>query len=159
DLAEVCAALEPFAAGQGPAALAAPDQSQLPAHAAVVAWVDVAALPKAADPDGDHWACVVRPRGEPAWVRLPGSGPHRAWTEADDLLPRQVAEWCRQPPGALSTSQDEVRLRRLGEQRLGPLAGHLGATADLPAVRHLLVLPSPALAGVPVEALTDRYTV
>jgi CHAT domain-containing protein len=42
---------------------------------------------------------------------------------------------------------------RLYEQRLAPLEKHLGRTKGLPAVRHLIVLPSPALAGVPVEAL------
>jgi hypothetical protein len=42
---------------------------------------------------------------------------------------------------------------RLQQQRLGPLAKHLDG------VRHLIVLPSPALAGVPVEVFAERYTV
>lgn len=49
--------------------------------------------------------------------------------------------------------------RRLASQRVDPLAGHLAATADLPAVRRLIVVPVGRMAGVPVEALTDRYLV
>jgi hypothetical protein len=42
----------------------------------------------------------------------------------------------------------------LRAQRLGPLAGALGATADgLPTARRLIVLPARALAGLPIEAL------
>src|SRR5262249_17636010 len=49
--------------------------------------------------------------------------------------------------------------RRLRGQRLEPLARALSARGGLPPVRNLLVLPAPALAGVPVEAFTDGYTV
>jgi CHAT domain-containing protein len=41
---------------------------------------------------------------------------------------------------------------------LAPLAKHLLATADLPAVRHLIILASPQMAGVPVEALVEAPT-
>jgi CHAT domain-containing protein len=54
----------------------------------------------------------------------------------------------------------------LYSQRLVPLARHLGATTDLPAVRHLIILPSPRMAGIPAEALLaaraeqqPRYTI
>src|SRR5262249_5743713 len=43
--------------------------------------------------------------------------------------------------------------RRLREQRLAPLAKHLAG------VRRLVMLPSSALAGVPVEVFADGYTV
>src|SRR5207244_6323842 len=43
-------------------------QGQLPADAALVTWLDLKALPKAADPNGEHWGCVVRNSGEPVWV-------------------------------------------------------------------------------------------
>jgi hypothetical protein len=44
--------------------------------------------------------------------------------------------------------------------RMVPLRPHLAATEDLPAVRHLIVLPSPALAGLPLEVLlpVDAHT-
>jgi hypothetical protein len=47
--------------------------------------------------------------------------------------------------------------QRLYRQRLQPLAAHLAATADLPAVRHLVVLPSDWMDGIPLEVLADRY--
>jgi tetratricopeptide (TPR) repeat protein len=127
-------------------------QARVPPAAALVAWVDVPARPRAADPDGEHWACVVRHRGAPVWVRLPGSGPDRAWTEADDLLPKQVREGLVQPPAEGGPPWRDGAARLYG-QRLAPLAECLAATPDLPAVRHLIILPSRALAGVPVEAL------
>jgi hypothetical protein len=48
---------------------------------------------------------------------------------------------------------------KLYRQRLGPLDKDLAACDDLPAVRRLLVLPSPALAGVPAEVFADGDTV
>jgi CHAT domain-containing protein/tetratricopeptide (TPR) repeat protein len=127
-------------------------QAQLPAIAALVAWVDLPAPPQAADPNGEHWACVVRQRGEPVWVRLPGTGPDRAWTEADDQLPQQVWEGLVKPPAEGAPPWHDGAAR-LYAQRLAPLAESLDATPELPAVRHLVILPSRALAGVPVEAL------
>src|SRR5262249_51949030 len=50
-------------------------QAELPADAALLAWLDGKTLPGAADPAGDHWACVVRRAGLPSWVKLTGSGP------------------------------------------------------------------------------------
>src|SRR5262249_41721037 len=44
-------------------------QAALPADAALVGWVDLpAAGPKAADPDGDHWAVLLRHSGGPVWA-------------------------------------------------------------------------------------------
>src|SRR5262249_27615355 len=45
-------------------------QAALPADAAFLAWVDVAARGIQ-----EHWGCVVRSQGPPHWERLPGSGP------------------------------------------------------------------------------------
>src|SRR5262249_29602064 len=49
-------------------------------------------------------------------------------------------------------SGEELRTRLHG-QRLAPLEKHLRG------VRHLLVVPAGPMSAVPVEALTDRYTV
>jgi tetratricopeptide (TPR) repeat protein len=124
-------------------------QAALPADVALVGWVDLpAAGPKAADPDGEHWGVLLRHSGEPVWVRLRGSGPKNTWTEADTQLPRQLGE-------ALQSSRGEWQAlaARLRRQRLGPLAKRLDG------VRHLIILPSPALAGVPVEVFAQGYTV
>src|SRR5262249_41622376 len=51
-------------------------------------------------------------------------------------------------------TEDWPQLReRLYRQRLAPLEAHLKD------VRRLLVVPAGWMAGVPVESLTDRYTV
>jgi CHAT domain-containing protein len=44
-------------------------------------------------------------------------------------------------------------LAKLRTQRIEPLAKALAATAGLPPARRLIVLPSPALAGIPIEAI------
>ena len=126
-------------------------QVQLPADAALVGWLDLGTWPKAADPRGDHWACVVRHAGTPIWVRIEGTGPDRAWTQADGDRPGQVRRMLSE--GAATAWQQP--LAALAEQRLGPLDLALRARGDLPAVQHLIVLPSPALAGIPVEALLE----
>src|SRR5262249_44836034 len=124
-------------------------QTRLPADAALVGWLDLKTMPQAADPRGDHWACVVRRTGAPRWVRIPGTGPDQVWTPADDQQPGQV----RALLGRRDAPPCQALLSAIAAQRLGPLEPALGARDGLPAVRHLIVLPSPALAGVPVEAM------
>jgi hypothetical protein len=53
----------------------------------------------------------------------------------------------------------EVQAQRLRRQRLGPVTSYLAASGDRPAVRRLVILPSPWLAGVPVELIAEEYTV
>jgi tetratricopeptide (TPR) repeat protein len=133
-------------------------QARLPAGAALVAWLDIEAAPRAAHPGGHHWACVLRHRGEPVWVRLPGSGPGGAWADDDSQLPERVREALADPSRAAGGGWHGL-VRQLYAQRLAPLEGHLRGEPGGTAVKHLVVLPSPALAGVPLEALADRYTV
>jgi hypothetical protein len=123
-------------------------QAQLAPDAALVFWADVAARPGGADPNGEHWGCVVRHSGPPAWVRLPGSGPNGTWTDDDDRLPRLLRDDL-----ARGESDAAARGRRLAAQRLEPLAPHLAG------VTRLVVVPAGRMAGVPVEALSDRYLV
>src|SRR5262249_41917041 len=59
-----------------------------------------------------------------------------------------------------SPSEDWQRLAgKLRQQRLAPLAEHLKASGDLPAVRHLVVLPSILMDGIPPELLAEGMTV
>ena len=103
-LAELTALERDLTAKYGPAAGQTYDlatiQAHLPPDAALVAWLDLGALPRAAEPGGMHWACLVRARGQPAWVALTGSGPQRAWTDDDDRLPARVymPRSSRRPP-------------------------------------------------------------
>jgi CHAT domain-containing protein/tetratricopeptide (TPR) repeat protein len=133
-------------------------QERLPEGAALLAWLDLSDMAKRTDPQGDHWACLVRRRGAPVWVRLRGTGPDGAWTEGDDRLAVQVRRAFAARPGA-SKGEWKDLAGRLARQRLGPLEEHLKGKPGEPALRHLIVLPSHQMAGVPVEALTDRFTV
>jgi CHAT domain-containing protein len=104
---------------------------------------------------------VVRKSGPPAWVKLPGSGPEHTWTADDDHLAGRLREAFIVRPGDATPAWREPAAG-LYRQRLEPVAKRLGAAGELPPVRHLIVLPSPALAGVPVEALLPEaaaYTV
>jgi CHAT domain-containing protein len=129
-------------------------QKQLPADAALVFWIDWRAFPKAADPQGDHWACIVRHKGTPAWFRLSGSGDNGAWTDTDSRLPRRLSD-------SLANGESDWRLlaRCLYQQRLKPLESTLRAGGGSPAVRRLIVVPIGWMAGIPIEALTDEFLI
>ncbi len=131
-------------------------QAALPADAALVAWVDVPPLgPAAAVPDGEHWGVVVRSRDVPSWIAMPGTGPDRRWTEDDTGLSAWVRAELRNRPGGRATDT-QVLVERLRARRFLPLMKALGATTvGLPAARRLIVLPSRAMAGIPVEALLE----
>jgi CHAT domain-containing protein len=122
-------------------------RAALPADAALLAWVDVADKSGAVQ---EHWGCVVRPKGNPQWERLPGTAAEGKWTHEDDQLPTQFRE-------ALAKSAPSAAVEALGKklhaQRLAPLAKHLAG------VKRLFVAPAGQMAGVPIEALTDQYTV
>jgi CHAT domain-containing protein/tetratricopeptide (TPR) repeat protein len=108
-------------------------QRALRADTALVGWLDVR---------NHHWACVVRHEGNPAWVRIAGSGKDGAWTEEDNEKPARLRHVL-----ADNKSGWENEAAGLARQRLTPLLPYLiGA-------KRVLVLPSPALAGVPIEAL------
>jgi tetratricopeptide (TPR) repeat protein len=129
-------------------------QAALPADAALVAWVDIPpAGPNAADPDGEHWGVIVRSRGVPAWTAIAGTGPGGLWTQNDTAQAEQFRTKLRSLPGACPADLSPI-LERLRAQRLEPLAKSLGATADgLPAARELIILPSRAMSGIPIESL------
>jgi tetratricopeptide (TPR) repeat protein len=129
-------------------------QKQLPADAALVLWIDLRDFPGAADPRGDHWACVVRSSGPPRWVQLDGTGAKGAWTESD----RRAAVNLRSRVARGKPDWSDLA-RRLSEQRLRLLEPLLEAGGGMPEVRHLVVIPTGVMAGVPVELLTDRYRV
>lgn len=123
-------------------------QASLPADTALIGWLDIPGQSKAVDPNGEHWAVLLRSSGDPIFVRLYGSGDKHAWTDADTQLPSELRTALQSPRGQWQPLAERLRL-----QRLQPLAKHLQG------VRHLIVLPSTALAGVPVEVLADKYTV
>jgi len=138
-------------------------QKVLPADAALVAWVDIPPTgPNAANRDGEHWGVVVRAHGVPRWVRVTGTGPEGRWTEDDTALPGLVRGELRGRPDG-NAAKLQPLIKRLRAQRIEPLANALArAPEGLPPAQRLIVLPSRAMAGIPVEAVLapdDRKTV
>jgi CHAT domain-containing protein len=116
-------------------------QSALPDDAAIVAWVDCGL---------DHWGVVVRHQGAPKWIELKGSGPDGNWRQEDEVLPAKVREILQYP----DPNTDWRSWRDdLAKQRMRPLTEHLDE------IKQIIVLPSASMAGIPIEALTDRYNV
>lgn len=126
-------------------------QPSIPIEAALVGWLDLKTKSSPADPRGDHWACVVRREGPPVWIKLTGTGTDGAWTESDEQRP-DVARKLLGDPSAEPVGK---ALEELARQRLGPLDVALAARGGLPAVDHLIILPSPSVAGVPIEPLLE----
>src|SRR5262249_56848731 len=110
-------------------------QAALREDAALLAWVDLADQATRADPKGDHWACLVRHRGAPVWVRLPGTGRGGAWTNDDDWLAARSRDAFAQRPVEPDAPWKELA-RKLFLQRLEPLKEHLKARDNLPPTRH-----------------------
>jgi tetratricopeptide (TPR) repeat protein len=129
-------------------------QDMILADVALVAWVDIEQEgPAAADPDGEHWGVVVRKRGTPAWIPLLGAGEEGRWTDDDTNLRRRLRVALTARP-TNDTPDPTDLIKALCAQRLEPLETYLAATSDgLPAAHRLIVLPSSALAGIPIESL------
>ena len=133
-------------------------QARLREDTALLAWVDLSDQDRRADPKGDHWACLVRHRGAPVWVRLSGTGPDGAWNDEDDRLPARARVAFGNRPADRAGQWNDLA-RRLARQRVVPLEEHLQGGAEFPPVRHLIVLPSHQMRRIPAEALTDKLTV
>jgi tetratricopeptide (TPR) repeat protein len=131
-------------------------QAALPADAALIAWVDIGPVgPNATDPGGDHWGVVLRAKGIPTWVRIPGEGAMGLWTDDDTNLAVQARSELRRRPDRRSSRLGSLVVK-LRSRRLDPLADALGPASGLPPARTLIVLPSSAMAGIPIETLLDR---
>jgi hypothetical protein len=123
-------------------------QQHLPADAALVLWVD-------SDYLNEHWGCVLRRQGPPVWQALKGNGPAGAWADQDSRLAARLYAALNATGG-----DDPASLAAaFRKQRLEPLAPHLKATGDLPAVRRLFVVPTGLLGYIPVEVLSDEHEV
>ena len=114
---------------------------------ALIVWCDLGTRDGAVQ---EHWGCAVRSAGGPVWERLPGTGPKREWVEDDKVrafrLQRAITE---------GAPTDEIRTlaRQVYDQRLAPLAPHLKG------IKHLYIVPTRAMARLPVEAVTNEYRI
>lgn len=127
----------------------------LPPNAALITWVDIDAAPFAADPHGEHWACLVRKDKEPAWIRIPGVSPDGNWREKDieDIKDFKVVLASKETEG-----HDWVELASsLARQRFEPLRPFIQGGDGQPPIEHLIVLPSNALGVVPLEPILAAW--
>lgn len=122
-------------------------RASLAEDSAVVGWIDIPGNPSTGTGE-EHWGVVLRSRGDPSWVKLPPADSASGWTAKDD----RIADECREALRNPDIDWQEHR-RVLVRQRLAPLEPHLQD------VRSLIVLPSRRMAGIPLEALTDRHVV
>src|SRR5207244_2760278 len=76
-------------------------------------WVDSKGQPAAHDPNGEHWAFILRPTGNPVVVGLRGSGANDAWTEADTSLAAEMRAAVQAPHGDLRLLAERLRKQRL----------------------------------------------
>jgi hypothetical protein len=110
-------------------------QKAIPEGTALVGWVDT---------EWEHWACLLGHAGDPIWVHVPGSGKDGAWTKQNEA----IAQGLR---GELDPATARGKAGPLADamarRQLEPLRPHLAG------LRRLIVVTSPGLAGVPVEAL------
>jgi CHAT domain-containing protein len=117
-----------------------------------VTWVDIVPERNAADPGGEHWVCLVRHTGEPAWIRLNGTGPDGSWTEADVRMTAGMRKtFVRSSTHPAMAWKDLAR--KLAAQRLAPVIDHLRVATGLSGVNSLIILPAWDLNGIPIEVL------
>jgi CHAT domain-containing protein/tetratricopeptide (TPR) repeat protein/tRNA A-37 threonylcarbamoyl transferase component Bud32 len=121
-------------------------QRAMPADAALLLWVDVRDRGV-----NEHWGCIVRRSGEPAWESLMGTGPDGAWTKDESSLTQNLRE--AMASATVGAGEIQALAQRVYAQRIAPLAKHLTG------VKSLYVAGVNQMAGVPVEVLTDDYTV
>lgn len=122
-------------------------QASLSHADAIVGWLDHELLP------GDHrsWGFVIRSEGPVQWERLPSSvpGESRAGAEQFAAFRDEVAGVDTSAFAMLQQISEETA-RSLWRQRFGPLRVHLSG------VETLIVMPSGAMAGLPIDALMDE---
>ncbi len=127
-------------------------QRHLPKHTALVGWEDILGYPEGRPSQLEgHWVYVVRAEGPPTWVRLRGQGEKGNWTQAERGLAREFLASISAPPDKPDVWKEVGA--RLYAQRVEPLMKHLGPTPTLPAVTHLIVLPSSLLGRTPIEPI------
>ena len=135
-------------------------QRQLRYDEALVAWIDQ--WPNADGRPGvaEHWACVIRSQGSPAWVPLPGTGQGGAWTGDDaDLLTQFQQQVSKAAPRFADQRSVAAMADEVDQQRLKPLEAALAARGELPRVAHLFALSSSTVNAVPWSAVTQQYTI
>jgi len=122
-------------------------QASMEENTAIIGWLDVGF--GKAGPDGgprprESWCYAIRRSGPVSWARVPASPARSDGPRAQVLRFREALA----DPDAPGTAVDRDA-RRLWRERLEPLLG------ALEGAERLVVVPSGAMLGVPVEVLAD----
>jgi tetratricopeptide (TPR) repeat protein len=123
-------------------------QKQISADTAVVFWFGLF---------GHHYGCVLRSEGLPRFAPLVGTGPKGAWIREDQSLPDRLYRSLVDPDSS-GTGREKL-VAAVRKQRIEPIRGLLAAQGRQPAIKRLVVVPTRAMARVPVELLAPEYTV
>ncbi len=116
--------------------------------AAILYWLDISDRYHSVS---EHIACVVRRDGKPKWERLPGTGAEGKWTMEDSLIAGQLRDELAMKNPSQRTI--ESLTKKLHAQRIAPVLKHLDG------VKTLYIVGVNEMAGIPVELLTDQFTI
>jgi CHAT domain-containing protein len=117
-------------------------QAALPEDAALIGWLDV----RFGRDDGDSWCYAIRSRGPVAWERT-GSRPVEEGLRAASARTRSFGARLADPASPDAVVRRESH--QLWLERIAPLRH------ALEGVEAVIVVPSGAMLGVPVETLVD----
>jgi CHAT domain-containing protein len=92
------------------------------------------------------------------WIRLTGSGKDGKWTRQERDLHLRLYDLLVRPQVG-STRERQSTIAQLRRLRLEPLLAHLRERDGLPAVEHLLVVPTGWAAHVPLEVLDPDHRI
>ncbi len=130
-------------------------QRSLASDAALVSWVGLWWQDRN---QGEFWVGVLRSQGPPRWVRLPGDATNGSLSQEQLRLGENILASLTQAPRDVSLDWDAASANRLWQQRFAPITSLLTEGDGLPRVQQLVVL-YPSATHVPVEVLTENYTV
>ncbi len=138
-------------ASDGPRSITVPPHSRatvqrtLNPQTAIVGWLDVSVVEETPI---ESWIYVLRDRGPVRWIRLE---PLQKNDPGDFLRFRtRLATAVAWPARIAPTPELEVAAQAAWRERFAR------AEPELAGVRHLVVLLSPGIAGVPIDALVDE---
>ena len=131
-------------------------QATMAPELAFLAWEDSRWLgsPK----ESDHWAVVLRSRGDPAWIRIAADEDAGRPGVESPLVTDRLYQALASPSDPKRSHLADL-VRRLKAERIEPIRGLLKARDGLPDVRHLVVLPSAYMARTPVELLLEHENI
>ena len=121
-------------------------QASLDPQTAILGWLDVSLIEES---PVESWAYVLRDRGPVRWIRLEAPGPRGP---GDFVRFRRQLEAASAWPGRVETSPELVAAAQAAwRERFARVEPALAG------VHHLVIVLSPGIAAVPIDALVDDH--